>query len=52
MANTAVGFGDPETVTVAAVGLGEGFEPLPEFAMAKRWDEPYIIPDVELRKRR
>lgn len=55
VANAMVGFGDPLTVTVAAEESGEGCEPLTvalAARMVNREEVEYIIPCVELRKRR
>ena len=53
VANTAVGFGPPETVTVGAPAAGEaGAEPLLASTMEKRCEEAYMTPCVELRKSR
>jgi len=50
VANGCVGFGAPETVTVAALGF-VAVDPLvdaPEARMEKRGDVPYMAPCVEL----
>jgi len=55
VAKARVGFGGPDTVTVGADGFGEGCEPLAGVLagrMVKREDVEYMIPWVELMKRR
>lgn len=48
VAKTAVGLGEPETVTVGTVSSVVGVVPLPWLLMANLDDEPNMTPDVEL----
>jgi hypothetical protein len=55
VANACVGFGEPLTVTVAALGLGDGWLELgvtPASRIVKRGEVAYMIPCVTLIKRR
>ena len=51
VANTAVGFGPPETVTVGAVGFAVVLELVPVLPIENFCEEANMLPDVELRKR-
>lgn len=48
VAKTAVGLGEPETVTVGTELSVVGVVPLPWLLMVNLDDEPYMIPNVEL----
>lgn len=54
VAKRAVGFGEPETVTVGALATGdvEFADVDPDARIVKRGETAYMTPCVELRKRR
>lgn len=54
MAKPCVGFGEPDTVTVGALAMGEVelADVAPWARMVKRGEIPYMTPCVELRKSR